>query len=220
MRSRRLRPGTCPTPVLSYATENPPTNVLGLSGAVFADLMMQFFGLGSLLALLPVLAWSFALIGGRRLHRIPARIAAWLVGRWWRPLPWVVFPRRRPGPCRAAPRRSRDLILRFRRCFIGAYPTSTFAMVLGAILALPPAWLLLFAAGIVGKAAGKLRRGYRADEAVTEGQGSCWDRWTRTKKRKIRVSFALSRRLYAQLVSGPRPHAPALRHQIGRSPCA
>eukprot|EP01032_Pedospumella_encystans_P034756 gene34756-39296_t len=65
-------------PSLSYATDNPPTNILGLPGAVFADLMMQFFGLGSLLALLPVLAWSFALIGGRRLHRIPARLGAWL----------------------------------------------------------------------------------------------------------------------------------------------
>ena len=38
-------------PSLSYATDNQPTNILGLWGAVFADLMMQFFGLASLLAL-------------------------------------------------------------------------------------------------------------------------------------------------------------------------
>ena len=44
-----------------------------------------------------------------------------------------------------------DLILRFPALFIGAYPTSTFAMVLGGILTLPATWLMLFAAGIVGK---------------------------------------------------------------------
>lgn len=140
-------------PSLSYATENPPTNVLGLSGAVFADLMMQFFGLGSLLALLPVLAWSFALIGGRRLHRIPARIAAWLAGALVAAAAVGCFPPPTTWPLPSGTGGVLgDLILRFPALFIGAYPTSTFAMVLGAILALPAAWLLLFAAGIVGKA--------------------------------------------------------------------
>ncbi len=90
-------------PSLSYATDNAPTNILGLPGAVFADLMMQFFGLGSLLALLPVLAWSFALIGGRRLSRIPARLGAWLVGALVASAAVGCFPPRTPGPCRVAP---------------------------------------------------------------------------------------------------------------------
>ncbi|RKE79979.1 DNA translocase FtsK [Rhizobium sp. AG855] len=140
-------------PSLSYATENPPTNMLGLSGAVFADLMMQFFGLGSLLALLPVLAWSFALIGGRRLHRIPARIAAWLAGALVAAAAVGCFPPPTTWPLPSGTGGVLgDLILRFPALFIGAYPTSTFAMVLGTILALPAAWLLLFAAGIFGKA--------------------------------------------------------------------
>jgi S-DNA-T family DNA segregation ATPase FtsK/SpoIIIE len=49
-----------------------------------------------------------------------------------------------------------DLILRFPALFIGAYPTSTFAMVLGGVLALPATWLMLFAAGILGKPGGPL----------------------------------------------------------------
>ncbi|TPP07228.1 FtsK/SpoIIIE family DNA translocase [Rhizobium glycinendophyticum] len=139
-------------PSLSYATENPPTNILGLSGAVFADLMMQFFGLGSLLALLPVLAWSFALIGGRRLHRIPARIAAWLAGALVAAAAVGCFPPPTTWPLPSGTGGVfGDLILRFPALFIGAYPTSTFAMVLGTILALPAAWFLLFAAGIFGK---------------------------------------------------------------------
>ena len=140
-------------PSLSYATDNPPTNILGLPGAVFADLMMQFFGLGSLLALLPVLAWSFALIGGRKLNRIPARIGAWFAGALIAAAAVGCFPPPNTWPLPSGTGGVLgDLILRFPALFIGAYPTSTFAMVLGGILALPATWLMLFAAGILGKA--------------------------------------------------------------------
>ncbi|MGL3607706.1 DNA translocase FtsK 4TM domain-containing protein [Rhizobium sp. G187] len=140
-------------PSLSYATENAPTNIMGLSGAVFADLMMQFFGLGSLLALLPVLAWSFALIGARRFSRVPARLSAWLVGALVSAAMIGCFPPPATWPLSSGTGGVLgDLILRFPALFIGAYPTSTFAMVLGGILAVPAVWLLLFAAGIIGKA--------------------------------------------------------------------
>ncbi|EHS52000.1 cell division FtsK/SpoIIIE [Rhizobium sp. PDO1-076] len=139
-------------PSLSYATDNQPTNILGLWGAVFADLMMQFFGLASLLALLPVLAWSFALIGGRRLTRVPARLAAWLVGALVAAATVGCFPPPLTWPLPSGTGGVLgDLILRFPALFIGAYPTGTFAMVMGSILAVPTAWLLLFAAGIVGR---------------------------------------------------------------------
>ncbi|MFN3363333.1 MAG: DNA translocase FtsK 4TM domain-containing protein [Allorhizobium sp.] len=140
-------------PSLSYATDNPPTNILGLPGAVFADLMMQFFGLGSLLALLPVMAWSFALIGGRRVTRIPARLGAWFAGALVAAAAVGCFPPPQTWPLPSGTGGVLgDLILRFPALFIGAYPTSTFAMILGAMLALPATWLMLFAAGIVGKA--------------------------------------------------------------------
>ena len=32
-------------PSFSYATDNAPTNILGYSGAAFADIFMQFFGI-------------------------------------------------------------------------------------------------------------------------------------------------------------------------------
>ncbi|MBC2772505.1 DNA translocase FtsK [Rhizobium sp. AQ_MP] len=141
-------------PSLSYATENEPTNILGLSGAVFADLMMQFFGLGSLLALLPVLAWSFALIGGRKLNRVPARLGAWIAGALVAAAAVGCFPPPTTWPLPSGTGGVLgDLILRFPALFIGAYPTSTFAMILGVVLALPATWLMLFAAGIVGKPA-------------------------------------------------------------------
>ncbi|MFN7093658.1 MAG: DNA translocase FtsK 4TM domain-containing protein, partial [Allorhizobium sp.] len=119
-------------PSLSYATDNPPTNILGLPGAVFADLMMQFFGLGSLLALLPVMAWSFALIGGRRVTRIPARLGAWVAGALVAAAAVGCFPPPQTWPLPSGTGGVLgDLILRFPALFIGAYPTSTFAMILG-----------------------------------------------------------------------------------------
>ncbi|OWK23549.1 hypothetical protein AJ87_34165 [Rhizobium yanglingense] len=71
-------------PSYSYATGNPPANVLGYGGAAFADIAMQFFGLASVVALLPVVAWALALISGRRLSRIPQRAGAGLSARSFR----------------------------------------------------------------------------------------------------------------------------------------
>ncbi|MCM2475379.1 DNA translocase FtsK [Rhizobium sp. CG5] len=139
-------------PSFSYATGNQPSNILGYPGAVFADLMMQFLGLSSVIALLPVLAWSLALISGRTINRIPARIATWLVGAlvtsavvgcFPPPLTWPI-PNGIGGVLG-------DMILRFPALFIGAYPTGNFAMVVGGIFAVPATWLLLFAAGIIGR---------------------------------------------------------------------
>ncbi|SSC65007.1 DNA translocase FtsK [Ciceribacter selenitireducens] len=139
-------------PSLSYATANEPTNILGYGGAVFADIMLQFFGLSSLLALLPVLAWSLALITGRPLSRIPARLGAWAVGSIVASAVVGCFPPPATWPIpNGIGGVFGDMILRFPGLFIGAYPTGTFSMVLGIILAVPAAWLLLFATGLIGR---------------------------------------------------------------------
>src|SRR5690349_7090323 len=67
-------------PSLSYASSGAPANILGYPGAVFADIFMQFFGIASVIALLPVVAWGLALISGRRFNRVPQRAGAWLGG--------------------------------------------------------------------------------------------------------------------------------------------
>ncbi|WP_026283620.1 DNA translocase FtsK [Rhizobium sp. 2MFCol3.1] len=139
-------------PSYSYATGNEPTNVLGYSGAAFADILMQFFGLASVVALLPVVAWALALISGRRFTRIPARAAAWglgsvlscaVLGCFPPPLTWPI-PNGIGGVIG-------DMILRFPALFVGAYPTGTFATAVGCIFAVPCVWMMLFAAGIVGR---------------------------------------------------------------------
>jgi S-DNA-T family DNA segregation ATPase FtsK/SpoIIIE len=139
-------------PSYSYATGNPPTNILGYTGAAFADIVMQAFGLSSVLAMLPVVAWGLALVSGRRIDRLPARFGAWalgsiaaaaVVGCFPAPLTWPI-PNGIGGVIG-------DMILRFPALFVGAYPSGLFAIILGCIFAVPTAWLMLFAAGIISR---------------------------------------------------------------------
>ncbi|MVA80100.1 cell division protein FtsK [Agrobacterium vitis] len=138
-------------PSFSYATSRAPTNILGYPGAVFADLSMQFFGLASVAALLPVLAWSLSLISGRKITRLPRRLAAWGTGAVAGAAVFGCFPPPGTWPIpNGIGGVIGDMILRFPALFVGAYPTGTFAMVLGVIFIAPMLWLMLFAAGIIG----------------------------------------------------------------------
>src|SRR5690606_9039973 len=64
-------------PSFSHATDNPVTNAMGYPGAVVSDLLMQFFGLGSVVVLVPALAWGALLLSARGIDRMPRRAAAW-----------------------------------------------------------------------------------------------------------------------------------------------
>jgi S-DNA-T family DNA segregation ATPase FtsK/SpoIIIE len=138
-------------PSFSYATDNSPTNILGYSGAIFADLMMQFLGLASILALLPILSWALALIVGRPINRVPARLGAWLAGTLLASATLGCFPAPLTWPIpNGIGGVIGDMILRFPALFVGSYPTGVLAMILGVVFAVPTIGLLLFAAGLLG----------------------------------------------------------------------
>jgi S-DNA-T family DNA segregation ATPase FtsK/SpoIIIE len=67
-------------PSLSHATDAPVHNLLGLPGAIAADLMMQLLGLGSLALLLPIAVWGYRLLGHRPLSHERLRVVLWLFG--------------------------------------------------------------------------------------------------------------------------------------------
>jgi S-DNA-T family DNA segregation ATPase FtsK/SpoIIIE len=67
-------------PSLSHATVNPVRNLLGLPGAIMADLMMQLLGLGALALVLPIAAWGWRLASHRALRREWLRAAVWIIG--------------------------------------------------------------------------------------------------------------------------------------------
>jgi S-DNA-T family DNA segregation ATPase FtsK/SpoIIIE len=139
-------------PSFSYATDNPPANILGYTGAAFADLMMQFLGLASVFALLPILSFALALISGRRYDRIPARLAAWGGGTLLASATLGCFPAPHTWPIpNGIGGVIGDMILRFPALFVGAYPTGMVATVLGGIFTIPCIYLMLFASGLVGE---------------------------------------------------------------------
>ncbi len=67
-------------PSLSHATVNPVRNLIGLPGAIAADLMMQLLGLGALALVLPIAVWGWRLASHRRLRREWLRVAVWIIG--------------------------------------------------------------------------------------------------------------------------------------------
>jgi S-DNA-T family DNA segregation ATPase FtsK/SpoIIIE len=67
-------------PSLSHATDAPVRNLLGMPGAIAADLMMQLLGLGALALLLPIAVWGYRLLGHRRLSHERLRVLLWLIG--------------------------------------------------------------------------------------------------------------------------------------------
>jgi DNA segregation ATPase FtsK/SpoIIIE, S-DNA-T family len=67
-------------PSLSHATNAPVRNMLGLTGAIGADLMMQLFGLATIALLIPIAAWGWRLITHRALTRERTRLILWIVG--------------------------------------------------------------------------------------------------------------------------------------------
>ncbi len=65
-------------PSLSHATDAPVRNWLGRSGAIFADLSIQLFGLASVLLVLPLAMWGWLLLTHRAPGRPGTRALFWL----------------------------------------------------------------------------------------------------------------------------------------------
>jgi S-DNA-T family DNA segregation ATPase FtsK/SpoIIIE len=67
-------------PSLSHATNAPVRNMLGLPGAISADLMMQLLGIATVALLFPVAAWGWRLLTHRTLDRERTRLVLWVFG--------------------------------------------------------------------------------------------------------------------------------------------
>jgi len=67
-------------PSLSHATSAPVRNLLGMPGAITADLLMQLIGLASIALIVPVAAWGWRLTSHAPLSRELLRMCAWLGG--------------------------------------------------------------------------------------------------------------------------------------------
>jgi S-DNA-T family DNA segregation ATPase FtsK/SpoIIIE len=67
-------------PSLSHATSAPVRNLLGVPGAILADLLMQLVGVGALALILPMAVWGWRLVTHRPLDRERLRLMLWTAG--------------------------------------------------------------------------------------------------------------------------------------------
>ncbi len=65
-------------PSFSHATNAPIRNLLGGPGAVASDMLMQIFGLASIVIVLPLAVWGWRLITHRSLNREWLRLLFWI----------------------------------------------------------------------------------------------------------------------------------------------
>ena len=142
-------------PSFSHATDSPVTNALGYPGAVFSDLAMQFFGLASVPALLPLAVWSLLLMTRGGIGRVAKRSFAWLGAA-------LLFAA--IASCFAVPQSwpmpiglggvFGDMLLRIPGLFLGRFPQGAVASGIALVLAAPALWLCFFASGITGRGEG------------------------------------------------------------------
>lgn len=141
-------------PSFSHKTSATVTNALGFPGAAFSDIMLQFFGLASIIALTPALAWGISLLRGKLFDRRNSRLSAWFFGS----LIMSAFMGLLPSP-ETWPLPTGlggvigDMLLKLPATIIGDYPTGILAFMLGALILPMALWLLLKGSGLVQRPA-------------------------------------------------------------------
>jgi S-DNA-T family DNA segregation ATPase FtsK/SpoIIIE len=65
-------------PSFSHATDAKVRNLLGIPGAITADLLMQLIGVAAIVLLLPIAVWGWRLVTHRPMRRERWRLLAWL----------------------------------------------------------------------------------------------------------------------------------------------
>lgn len=139
-------------PSFSHATDAPVANALGYPGAVFSDLMMQFFGLASVAALIPVVFWAILLITQGAIGKLAKRIFAWIGSALLFAAIAACFsvPESWPMPVGLGGVFG-DLLLRIPGFFLGQFPTGSVALIIALVLILPALFLCFYASGLLGR---------------------------------------------------------------------
>ncbi len=139
-------------PSFSLATGNPPTNALGFPGAAFADIVMQFFGIGSVVGLVPGVFWGVFLVRSSFIDRKLRRGLAWFAGAVLASavLACAPVPSTWPLPSGLGGVTG-DMVLKIPALVIGGWPHGVLAAIIGTLLLVPATGLLLFGAGLTGR---------------------------------------------------------------------
>lgn len=139
-------------PSFSYAHGGRPTNALGFAGAAFADLGMQFFGLGAVFAMIAPVFWAIFLFRGVPLVPIFRRMIAWIFGAalFSAVLACITPPAHWPLPTGIGGVFG-DMVLRVPASLLGGFPSGIYSVLVGLVLIGPAVWLSMYAAVLVDR---------------------------------------------------------------------
>lgn len=137
-------------PSFSNANGAIPTNVLGTAGASFSDLVMQFFGLGGIIGLVPALFWGIGFLRNRPVDQMGRRGVAWFGCAW---LSAAFFGLMKTSESWPLPNGLGgvlgDMALKIPGVLSGGFPTGLYAFILGVVLLAPIGWLFLYGSGLI-----------------------------------------------------------------------
>jgi len=145
---------TVDDPSLSHATDHAARNVLGLPGAVVADLIMQFFGLAGIVLLLPPVVWAWRMIFAAPSGFGWKTAAAWLAAVLVASLAFAALPVFGTWPLPTGLGGvAGDLLLDIPAFLVGA-PTGLVAALFAAVFLIAATLLGLHACGLSRRRSG------------------------------------------------------------------
>ena len=136
-------------PSFSNANGKIAQNTAGYSGAVFADITMQFLGLASALALIAPAVWGWMCLLQKPVSNLRKRLLTWPLGVLFgtAALGCVFLPKSWPLPSGLGGVVG-DLVLKVPALFIGGYPSGFIAAALFVLFAIPALFLILVSTGL------------------------------------------------------------------------
>ncbi|MEM7215932.1 MAG: DNA translocase FtsK [Pseudomonadota bacterium] len=140
---------TANDPSFSVSNSSEIRNILGFPGAVFSDLVIQFLGLTSALALVPPALWGWTKLLQQNISVFGRRIAFWLISVLFLAAAFscLPIPGNWPLPLGLGGVTG-DMVLWLPAAF-GIPPSGIFAFLLGVPAALAGGYALLAASGII-----------------------------------------------------------------------
>jgi S-DNA-T family DNA segregation ATPase FtsK/SpoIIIE len=138
-------------PSLSNANGEEIANTIGYPGAVFADFIMQFFGLASAIALIPPALWGWAKLLQRKTPAMKNRVMLWPLAVLVTSAFFACFniPQTWPLPVGLGGVGG-DMVLNLPELLLGEI-SGFYAVILGALFIVPAFWLILAASGLIWK---------------------------------------------------------------------
>jgi S-DNA-T family DNA segregation ATPase FtsK/SpoIIIE len=136
-------------PSWSYATGAPVRNLLGRGGAVTADLMMQLFGIASIVLISPIAAWGWRLLTNRPFGHELWRGGFWIIGVLLAAAFASCLPRSAHWPLPTGLGGVvGDMMLRGPATLFGGLPSGIFGFVIAMILGCLAVTAMAFTCGI------------------------------------------------------------------------